>query len=485
MTTGMIILIIYIIAVLGIAIYVSRHDEKNIQEFITTESGLGIFVLTLTLSATYHSSYAFLGAPGFAYEHGVGWWANGIWTVFPGVLFWYIGRRVWYMGRKYNYNSLAKMVGSIYQSKLLGVLITFITMIFTIPYVAMQAIGSGYIFETLSQGAISYEIGAISFLVIMILIVFIGGMKGVAFTDAAQGVFMWIGLVAGSYIVIKRNFPSVAEAYTQAAGVVPELFTMPGPNGLVTMQDWISRWSVITIGMMMFPHITLRFFSSRNLEVLKWSSVFSSIYLTSIYVLIPAVGITGNLLMPNIGAADTIFPELLLRFTNVVFASLVISGALAASMSTGDSQLHAVGSMITTDIYKPYINKGASDEKQYNVAKLWVLIVGVLSIIFALMRPGMLGDILALANGGVAVLSPAVLGGLFWKKSHKMAAFASIIIGEIVLVILTFFVAPPFGFMSAFWAMMVALVIFVGMSIVQGTNYAIVGDLEEMKDYFA
>lgn len=358
-------------------------------------------------------------------------------------------------------------------------------MIFTIPYVAMQAIGSGYIFETLSQGALSYEVGAIAFLVIMILIVFIGGMKGVAFTDAAQGVFMWIGLVIGSYIVIKRNFPSVADAYTQAASVVPDLFTMPGPNGLVTMQDWISRWSVITIGMMMFPHITLRFFSSRNLEVLKWSSVFSSIYLTTIYVFIPAVGIAGNLLMPNIGAADTIFPELLLRYTNVVFASLVISGALAASMSTGDSQLHAVGSMITTDIYKPYINKGASDEKQYNVAKLWVLIVGILSIVFALMRPGMLGDILALANGGVVVLSPAVLGGLFWKKSNKTAAFASIIIGEIVLVIFSFFVTPPFGFMAAFWALMVALVIFVVMSLVQGTNYAIVGDLEEMKDYFA
>lgn len=234
----------------------------------------------------------------------------------------------------------------------------------------------------------------------------------------------------------------------------------------------------------MFPHITLRFFSSRNLEVLKWSSVFSSIYLTTIYVFIPAVGIAGNLLMPAIGAADTIFPELLLEYTPVIFASLVISGALAASMSTGDSQLHAVGSMITTDIYKPYINKNASDERQYNVAKLWVLIVGIFSIIFALMRPGMLGDILALANGGVAVLSPAVLGGLFWKKSSKTAAFASIILGEIILVIFTFFITPPFGFMAAFWAMVASLVIFVGISLSQGVNHSIVADLEEMKEYF-
>lgn len=484
MTTGIIILIIYIILILGLAVYVSRNDEKNISEFTKTASGLGIFVLTLTLSATYHSSYAFLGAPGFTYTHGIGWWANGIWTVFPGILFWYIGRRIWYLGKKHDYISLAQMIGKLYDSDLISIMITIITLVFSIPYVAMQAIGSGYIFDTLSNGQISYEVGAIAFLAIMILIVFIGGMKGVAFTDAAQGVFMWIGLVVGSYVIIKQNFPSVSDAYVQTAKALPELFTLPGPKGVITSQDWLSRWTVITIGMMMFPHITLRFFSSRDLNVLKWSSVFSSVYLTSIYVFIPAVSMAGNLLMPDLAAADTIFPELLLNNTNIVFASLVISGALAASMSTGDSQLHAVGSMISTDIYKPYINKEASEEKQYVLAKWAVIVLGVISIIMALMRPGMLGDILALANGGVAILAPTVLGALFWKKSDKNSAIISIIAGEITLILFSFIIPSPLGFMASFWGLVVSTIIFIVGSSRKGVNQNIVKDISEMEEYF-
>ena len=63
-----------------------------------------------------------------------------------------------------------------------------------------------------------------------------------------------------------------------------------------------------------------------------------SIYLTMIYVFTPCVGMIGRLLMPDIAAPDTIFPELLLKYTPAVFAALIISGALAAAMSTGDSR---------------------------------------------------------------------------------------------------------------------------------------------------
>lgn len=484
MNIGMVILIIYMLVILGIAYYVSKHDEENIDDYATAGGSLGIFVLTLTLSATYHSSYAFLGAPGFAYTHGIGWWANGIWTVFPGILFWYIGRRFWYLGKSKGYISMAEYVSDVYESKSLGLIITIITLIFSLPYVAMQAIGSGYIFDTLSQGKISYEVGAISFLIIMILVVWMGGMKGVAFTDAAQGVFMWIGLVIGSYIILKKNFSTITMGYQEAYKVVPDLFTLPGPEGLVTPQDWLSRWVVITIGMMMFPHIVLRFFSGKSLRVLKWSSVFSSIYLTSIYFFTPAVGIIGNVLMPNTPVPDQIFPELLLKFTPIGFAALIISGALAASMTTGDSQLHAVGSMISTDIYKVYINKEADDYKQYKVAKIAILVLGIISIIIALMRPGMLGDLLAISNGGVAALAPTVIGALFWKKSSKKAALFSIITGEAIMLLFTFFISPPFGFMAGFWGLVVATILFITISILDSERSKAVEIVTELDDFF-
>jgi SSS family solute:Na+ symporter len=467
MNTGLAILLVLLAALLVMAWRVSLEDKKNIRDFATASGGLGVFLLTLTLSATYHSAYAFLGAGGFVYTHGIGWWCNGLWTVLPGVMFWIWGRRFWFLGRKYGYLSVAEYVSDVYQSHWLGLLVTAICMIFTVPYVAMQAIGSGYIFNAISAGTLSYATGTLIFLGVMIILVWLGGMKGVAVTDAAQGVFMWVGLVFGSYWILTTNFGSIAGAYEAAAKSMPALFTLPGPKGLVTSADWVSRWIVINIGMMMFPHITLRFFSGRSLDVLKWSSVFSSIYLTSIYFFTPGIGMTGHILLPGLKAADTVFPEMLLKFTPTVFASLVIAGALAAAMSTGDSQLHAVSSMVSTDVYKRFVEPNASERKLYHVAKISIVIFGVISVIFALQKPALLGNILAFSTGGVAALAPTILGGIYWRRSSKTAAFASIVLGEAAMFTTTF--APGFknflGVMPGMWAIIVSVATFVAMSL--------------------
>ena len=465
MNVGFVILVLYMLVLLGIAFYASKRDKKNIKDF-ATGSGLGIFVLTLTFSATYHSAYAFMGAGGYVFKNGIGWWANGLWTVLPGVLFWVWGRRFWFLGKKYGYFSIADYASDVYDSNLIGILVTIVTMVFTIPYVAMQAIGCSYIFSTISGGKLSYAVGAILFFVIMIILVWLGGMKGVAITDAAQGVFMYVGLIVGSLWILRSQFPSVSAAYAAAFEVKPELFTLPGPNGVCTMQDWLSRWIVITFGMMMFPHITLRFFAGKSLRVLKWSAVFSAIYLTSIYIFTPAIGMVGNVLMPELAAADTIFPELLLKYTPTVFAALIISGALAAAMSTGDSQLHAVSTMLSTDVYKKYMKKDADDFSMYKAAKVCVLVLGALSVVFALLRPAMLSDILTLANAGVGALCPSMIGALYWKRSTRAGALWSIIIGEAIMVSFTFILKiSPLGFGAGLWAMGVSLIVFVVVSL--------------------
>lgn len=485
MNVGMWILVVYMVLLLIIAFYAAKRDKKNIKDF-ATGGGLGIFLLTLTLSATYHSAYAFLGAGGFAYTHGIGWWANGLWTVLPGVLFWLIGRRFWFLGKRYGYLSISDCVSDIYQNQWLGLLVSVICIIFTVPYVAMQAIGSGYIFQIISGGKLSYEVGTIFFLGIMIVLVWLGGMKGVAITDAAQGIFMWIGLVVGSYWVLKVNFGSIGAAYEEAYKAAPGLFTLPGPRGLITTGDWFSRWITINLGMMMFPHMTLRFFAGRSLRVLKWSSVFSSIYLTSIYIFTPAVAFAGNVLFPGLAKPDTIFPEMLMKYTPMFFAALIIAGALAASMSTGDSQLHAVSALIGTDIYKRYINRDANEFTLYRVAKISVLVFGILSVIFALQKPAMLGDILILANNGVAALAPTVLGGIFWKRSSSIAALCSIVCGEGMMVYMTFInKMAPLGFSAGFWGLLTALIIFIMLSLFIPQKQHIAKVITSIDDFFA
>ena len=461
MTVGLWILAVYLVLMLIVAVYAAKRDQKTIKDF-TVGSGFGIFILTLTFSATYHSAFAFMGAAGFAHTHGIGWWANGIWTVMPGILFWVWGRRFWFMGKKYGYISTAEYISDVYQSRIVGLIVGITCIVFTVPFVAMQAIGSGYIFNIISAGRLSFTTGTFIFFIVLIILVYIGGMRGIALTDAGQGTFMWVSMLVGSFVILHSNFGSVGGAYEAAYQAMPELFTLPGPRGVVTPGDWISRWTVITFGMIMFPHVSLRFFAGKSLRVLKWSAVFSAFYLTFIYVFTPAIGFVGHLLIPDLAVADRVFPEMLLQFTPLVFASLVIAGAYIAAQSTADSQLHASSAMIGTDIYRAHVNKKASDRQVYRVARISVVALGIFSIVMALINPGLLGDILLVANAGVAVLCPTVIGGVYWKKANKYGAFTSVVGGQAVNLFLTFVIGGPVLTLApGFWGLIVSLVLYV------------------------
>ena len=61
---------------------------------------------------------------------------------------------------------MSDYASDVYQSKTVGILVTLITMVFTIPYVAIQAIGCSYIFQTISGGMLSYTVGALIFFAI-------------------------------------------------------------------------------------------------------------------------------------------------------------------------------------------------------------------------------------------------------------------------------------------------------------------------------
>ena len=463
MPVGLWILAIYTVAMLCVAYYASKRDQKTIKDF-AIGSGFGMFILALTFSTTYHSAFAFMGAAGFAHTHGIGWWANGLWTVLPGILFWVWGRRFWFLGKKYGYISVVEYMADVYQSRAVGLIIAITAIVFTIPLLAMQAIGSAYIFEVVSGGVLTYEMGVIIFFTVLVVLVYMGGMRGIAITDAGQGTFMWFGLIIGGFIILYVNFGSVGEAYAAAYRHMPELFTLPGPRGLITPGDWVSRWIVITLGMLMFPHISLRFFAGKSLRALKWAAVFSSIYLTTIYVFTPAVGFVGHILIPDLAVADTVLPEMLLRFTPIVFASLIIAGAYVAAQSTADSHLHATSSVIGNDIYRANINRTASDFTVYRVARISVIVLGIFAIVVALQRPGMLGNILLVANAGVAVLSPAVIGGLYWKKATKQGALISIIGGQCVNVFLALGLRiSPLNITAGLWGLMVSLILYVGV----------------------
>lgn len=120
----------------------------------------------------------------------------------------------------------------------------------------------------------------------------------------------------------------------------------------------IERWPVFMttflslFGISIYPPTFQRFYSVSNPKSLKWLAVTSPIYLIFFYVPVMAVAFLGAIHMPGLEAPDQILPLMLTKYTTPTMTGLVMAGALAATMSSTDSQLHAASSIFTIDLYK-------------------------------------------------------------------------------------------------------------------------------------
>jgi sodium/proline symporter len=123
-------------------------------------------------------------------------------------------------------------------------------------------------------------------------------------------------------------------------------------------------------------------------------------------------------------------------------AGIFISGILASTMSTADSQLIAASSSITQDILINKCHLQLSDKKKMLLARISVIVISVIAIFFAMDRDSSVFRIVSFAWAGFgAAFGPAVLFGLFWKRTTKWGALAGMITGGVMVFVWKYVIA--------------------------------------------
>lgn len=462
----------YLLAVLAIGYQGWRVGEANIEDWMTADRGLGIVVLTFTYAATYHSAFAFVGVGGFIYGNGLGIYVPAFaWIVLSGLILWVVGTRLWLLGEKYGYISPSDVFEDFYDSDALGKLVSLALIVFTFPYIAIQMMGVGIIFDIATQGVVSFEVGAAVLLVVGVIYVWLGGLRSVAWTDTLQGVFMFVGIwIAGVLFLLGSYGGNVAAFWTDVVARFGAYATLPGPTGTFAPAWFATWWIVLAIGLMMLPHLFLRYFAADSPGVLKWVSATGTAYLLVFYFPVVFLALGALVLLPELANPDAAIPRALYAFTPAWFASILVSGAVAAAMSTADSQLHAVATLITRDFYEDFAGADLTDRKETRFAKLLVPVLGVVSYVIAIMRIDVIVQVSNVAFSGAAQVFPLLLGALYWERASAEGALAGFALGEVVTVALTFgFVTLPDafpGFMEGFYGLLVTTVVFVAVSLV-------------------
>ena len=178
---------VYLLITVGVGALASQKLTINVEDFFLAGRKTGFIVLYLTVVATYHSAFAFLGSSGFFYAHGIGFWDAGTWTILVGAITYVLGTRIWALGKKFGYVTPADLLADFYESELVRVVVAIVSVLFTILYIQVQAQGLGYIISVASGERISFELGTLVLLAVAAIYLVVMGTIGSIITARRIG----------------------------------------------------------------------------------------------------------------------------------------------------------------------------------------------------------------------------------------------------------------------------------------------------------
>ncbi len=487
-STPIIVLILYMLMLLTFGIVAYMKSSGSEEDYYLAGRGQGVLVTVLTIMATFFSSAAMLGIPGVVYKDGMAFLFFALNLPVSGAAIYVLGSRIWRLGRIRGYVTPADLVADYYGgSAILRSLVALVGFLYVIPYIIMQIKAGGYLAqrmfpdaETVSLFGTQYgvfEIGTIALSILTMIYVLIGGMRSVAWTDVVQGILLLSGMmIAGIATVMAMGGP--ASFFQQLADLPAEARSLPGTSGA-----W-SPWKLMTIcifaslGTMIQPGQWMRYYAARSTKTLKQCALIFALILPACFlvgvmlvglgahVLYPPSAETGTLLPhPTVGSSASEFdqvvvamlqehiPLLLGAGLGVVVVSVIMVAIMAASMSTADSNLHALSAVLTRDVYDKYVRPKASDrEKTWfgrgvivvaTLFALWLVSVGEDNPDFQPLA--LIAQLMFVAIAFSGQLLPLAIDVLFLRKGTQTGAIWGIISGILVVFIFTPFPTLLFG----------------------------------------
>jgi solute:Na+ symporter, SSS family len=404
---------LYLLATVVLGIVANRRMTVDLEDFLLYGRRAGFVVLYLTVVATYHSAFAFLGSGGYFYTHGIGFWDAGAWTVLVGAITYVMGTRIWALGKQFGYITPADMLADFYESEAVRVTTAVVSVVFTIIYIQVQAKGLGYIISVASDDRISFETGTLILLIVAAAYLIAGGLRAVYWTDVVQGVWMYVAVWVGGLVVAYKAFGGPMALWDAVTAQRPDLLTAPGPQGLFTPGTWFGFVVVFSFGIVFQPHIMIRFYSAASARTIKWLGATTPIYLMTLYIPAALVGLGGAVLMPGLDQPDTIFPELLKTHAPAWLTGIILAGATAAAMSTLDSILHSNMTVLTRDVYQRYVAPDRSAAHYVLFGRVVVVALLVVGYQLSVREFGFLVTLVSLSGAGALQLMPAILGVCF------------------------------------------------------------------------
>ena len=468
---------VYLIGMIAIGFMYSK-ENKDSNDFYLGGRKLGPFVTAMSAEASDMSGWLLMGLPGLALMTGL---AEAAWTAIGLAIGTYINwlivaKRIRVYSEKIDAITLPEFFSKRYKdrSNILSLIAAIFIIIFFIPYTASGFAACGKLFSSIF--GMEYTTAMIISAIVIVIYCTLGGFLAASTTDFIQSIVMTIALfvVLGFGEGVVHGFENVFENVKNMDGYL-NLFegfnvaeSTKGSYGALPVASTLA-WGLGYFGM---PHILLRFMAIEDENKLKLSRRVATVWVVISMAVAVLIGVVGFSLMKNgvvgpydsASSAETIIIDIARVISNygwitAVVGGIILSGILASTMSTADSQLLAASSSVSQDIMQRSFKIKLTSKQSMICARVSVILISVVAVFLALDPTSSVFRIVSFAWAGFgATFGPIMLFSLFWKRTNKWGALAGMISGG-AMVFLWKFVISKVGGIFAIYELLPAFIL--------------------------
>ncbi|WP_341501572.1 sodium/proline symporter PutP [Gallaecimonas sp. GXIMD4217] len=424
----------YLLLLLSLGLLAYRKTD-DFSDYVLGGRKMGPAVTALSAGASDMSGWLLLGLPGAVYLSGISEIWLGLGLVIGAYINWLlIAKRL----RIYTYHTddaltLPDFLGKRFGEKSQGIrAISALTiLLFFTFYTSAGLVGGAKLFEQVFE--LPYYWALVIGGGVIVSYTFVGGFFAVCWTDFFQGLLMLLALLLVPAVVLS-SLGGAGQVEQDLASLHPELLDVWHGASLVGIVSLLA-WGLGYFGQ---PHILARFMAIESPQAVPSSRRIAMGWMVLALVGAVLTGLAGRLYFEGspLEDAETVFIFLSQALFSPWVAGIIVAAILSAIMSTVDSQLLICSSVLTDDIYKPWLRPKASDKELMWVGRFGVLAVAVVAMVIAANPESTVLELVGYAWAGFgSAFGPVVILSLFWRRFNLAGALATIITGALVVVL--------------------------------------------------
>ncbi len=421
MNVQFLLLVAYSALLVGVGVWIGRRVGSTSQFFVAGR-GLGPVLLGATLLAANIGAGSTVGAASLGYRFGFSaWWWVGSAGIGTLILAWWVGPRIWEVARDNELLTVGDYLEWRYDARV-RLAATLLLWVITPAVLAAQLVAVSFILNTVA--GVPFLWGCVVGGVVMTLYFTGGGLLASAWVNMVQLAVLAVGLVW-----------AVAVVGAEAGGLEGVLATVPAGSEFANFvhpdgPGWHYMFFLVP-AFMVSPGLLQKVYGARDLRTIRLGVGAAGLLLLAFAIVPVLLGMyarvwDASLVFP---ATDHALPLVLTLGLPLGLGALGLAAVFSAELSSADAVLFMLSTSLSEDLYRRFVNPGASDAEVLRVARLGAIAGGVLGTLLAIV----LGSVIASLKIFYALLTVSlfvpIIGGLFWRRPGAAAGLIGLIAG--------------------------------------------------------